>query len=108
MSFHSNMGERFDRDLLIFRSWALEQTQCPVAAHHHCFKHCDRKVTVHDAFLREISDLRPVVATQFITGTIENMEMALDGSHETQYGSAECGFPRSVGTNNADKLASVN
>jgi hypothetical protein len=33
------------------------------------------------------------------------MEMALDGSQEAQYGSAECGFPRSVGADHADKLA---
>jgi hypothetical protein len=104
---HPDMGERFNRDFLILRSWALEQTQCPIAAHHHRFKNRDRKVAVYDTLLREIPDLRSVVTPQFIAGAIENMEMALDGSHEAQYGSAKCGFSRSVGTDDADKLARV-
>jgi hypothetical protein len=47
------------------------------------------------------------MAPQFITGTIENMEMALDGSHKAQYGSAECGFPRSVRTDDTDELTRI-
>jgi len=36
------------------------------------------------------------------------MEMALNGSQEAQYSSAECSFPRSVGADDADKLACLN
>jgi len=104
---HPDMGERFNRDFLIPLPWALEQTQCPIAAHHHRFKNSDWKIAVHSALLREISDFRPVVTPQRIAGTIENMKMALDGSYEAQYGSAECGFSRSVGADDADKLARV-
>jgi hypothetical protein len=48
-----------------------------------------------------------MVAPQFVAGTIENVEMALDGSHEAQYGFTESGFPRSVRANDADEFTCV-
>src|SRR5437868_14586061 len=107
VSLHPDMGERLDCDFLIFRSRTLEQAQCPITAHHHRFKNCDWKVAVDYTLLRQVTDLRPMVTAQFIAGTIENMEMALDGSHESQYSFTESGFPRSVRTDDADEFTCI-
>jgi hypothetical protein len=44
---------------------------------------------------------------QLLTGAVKNVEVPLNRSHKPKDCSAECGFPRSIGADDTDKLTGV-
>jgi hypothetical protein len=47
------------------------------------------------------------MAPQLLTGAVKNVEVSFNRSHKPKDCSTECGFPRSIGADDTDKLTGV-
>ncbi len=87
--FHSNLSQGFQCDVIVFLPWAIEQAECSVTTHHHCFEDRHRKIPIDDSFLREVADFGAMVAAELVTGAVEDMKMSLHWSEKSQDGTAK-------------------
>ncbi len=104
MAVHRHVRERSHGDLAVLPAGTREQPQGPIAAHHHRFEDGNGKIPVHHPLLWQVPDLRAMMAAQLITGTIKNMEMPFERRNQAQHRTAQRGFARSVGADDADEF----
>jgi hypothetical protein len=104
---HTDIAQRFKRQLIVMGGWTTKYPERAIPPHHDGLERCDRKVSLHRAFLGEVADTGAMVTTQLLTRAVEDLYVAAQWTHEAQDCSAQGRLSGSIRADDPDELTFV-